>query len=364
MTQPTPEPAQSGPIRSELAHAAVADLVAGRTLDATRTEALFDDLLAGKLDDAQIGAVLALIQARGVAHEELLGAARVMRRRVTRVPFEAGTGETLIDTCGTGGAAKTFNISTAAAIVAASATPSPESGLTRVVVAKHGNRSRTGRGSAEVLAELGINLDASPEVQAACLREVGVCFCFAIKHHPAMRFAAGPRKSLGVPTVFNLLGPLTNPAGAARQMIGVYRAEFVELVARTLAGLGAQAGLVAHSADGMDELSTAGANSVAWVEGGSVRTETIDGSAFGLESAGPDELRAGDVGEAAGLVRTALDGSSARHRDVVLLNAGAALVVAGATGSIGDGIERARAAVESGAAVRTLESLVRVSNNA
>jgi len=338
--------------------------VAGETLDEERTEALFDDLLAGRLDDARIGAVLAVLQHRGVQPKELLGAARVMRARVTPVPFEPGAHEALIDTCGTGGAAKTFNISTAAAIVAAAASPAPDSGIERVVVAKHGNRSRSGRGSAEVLAELGIDLDATPETQAACLRDVGVCFCFAIRHHPAMKFAAAPRKSLGIPTVFNLLGPLTNPARARRQMIGVYRPEYVDLVARTLADLGADSALVVHSADGMDELSTAGPNFAAWVDRGSVRTETIDGSAFGLTPAGPGELRAGDVSHAASLVRTSLDGSSAAHRDVVLLNAGASLVVAGAAGSIEMGIDRARAAVESGAAVRTLGRLAAASRGA
>ena len=199
-------------------------LVAGERLSEDEASTVFEALLSGELDEAQIGCILSLIQARGVTVDELVGAARAMRAHVTPVPFTPREGEVLIDTCGTGGAAKTFNVSTAAAIVAAASEPPPGSGIRRVVVAKHGNRSRTGRGSAEVLAGLGVNIEASPEVQARCLKEIGVCFSFAMRHHPAMRHAAGPRRSLGFPTLFNLLGPLTNPARAPRQLLGVYRA--------------------------------------------------------------------------------------------------------------------------------------------
>ncbi|MEM1183530.1 MAG: anthranilate phosphoribosyltransferase [Planctomycetota bacterium] len=354
-THATPENA------SERAHRAISELIQRRPLGANTTESLFDDLLSGRLDDAQIGAVLALIQAKGVDADELLGAARVMRRHVTTVPFQPNDSEALIDTCGTGGAAKTFNISTAAALVAASVTPPTASGLSRVVVAKHGNRSRTGRGSAEALAALGVNIDATPNVQALCLREVGVCFCFAIRHHPAMKHAAGPRASLGSPTVFNLLGPLTNPAGAGRQVIGVYRPEFVGLVAHALAGLGATSALVAHSDDGMDELSTAAINRVAWVRDGQVHEETVDGRSFGLEAARPEDLRASDLKHAASLVKASLDGSSTTHRDVVVLNAAAALVVAGAVSHLDEGVELAKEAIKSGKAYRLLERLAVVS---
>ncbi len=343
---------------SEFAQATLQTLVSGGTLDAPTAEAVFEHLLTGGLDDAQIGAVLSLIATRRTTPAELLGAARVMRRHVTRVPIEVGPGESLIDTCGTGGAAKTFNISTMAAIVAAAAEPGQ--GVSRVLVAKHGNRSRTGRGSAEVLAELGVQVDASPDVQAACLREVGVCFCFAIHHHPAMRHAAGPRRSLGFPTIFNLLGPLTNPAGATRQMIGVYRPEKVGVVAQTLQALGST-GVVLHSRDGMDEVSTDAPTDAAWVGPTGLRVESIDPKRFGVLGAPPAALAARDVGHAAELARGALDGLSAAHSDAVALNAALALVVAGAAGSIADGLERARGAIGSGAAIAKLEALARVS---
>ncbi len=335
-------------------------LVSGGSLDASTADDLFERLLSGGLDDAQIGAVLSIIATRRTTPAELLGAARVMRRHVTPVPIEPGPGESLIDTCGTGGAAKTFNISTMAALVAAAAEPAKDSGVTRVLVAKHGNRSRTGRGSAEVLAQLGVHVDAGPDVQAACLREVGVCFCFAIHHHPAMRHAAGPRRSLGFPTIFNLLGPLTNPAGAKRQMIGVYRPEKVGVVAQALQALGST-GVVLHSRDGMDEVSTDAPTDAAWVSATGLRVESIDPKRFGVRGAPPAALAARDVSHAAELARGAIDGSSPAHSDAVALNAGLALVVAGAAGSIADGLERARAAIKSGAAVEKLEALAKVS---
>ena len=209
----------------------ISDLLAGRVLSEHSTEQLFESLLSGQLDDQQIAAVLTFIQSRGVTVDELVGAARVMRRHVTRVPVNV-PGAVVIDTCGTGGAPKTFNISTAGAIVVAGASPHRTGSGPHVVVAKHGNRSRSGRGSAEVLARLGVNVDATPAVQARCLREAGVCFCFAIHHHPATKYVAAARKSLAFPTIFNLLGPLTNPAGATRQLIGIYDRTAVEKMAR------------------------------------------------------------------------------------------------------------------------------------
>ncbi len=207
-------------------------------------ETLFEAVLSGHLDQAQIAGVLSLLAARGPTTDEVVGAARAMRRHVTPVP--ASDPGSLVDTCGTGGAPKTFNVSTAAAIVAAAA---------GARVAKHGNRSRTGRGSAEVLQALGVNVDAPPGTQARCLDEAGVCFCFAIHHHPAMRHAAVVRRALKFPTIFNILGPLTNPAGATRQLIGVYDEALVPLVAAALARLGSVRAMVVHSRDGLDEVS-------------------------------------------------------------------------------------------------------------
>ncbi len=339
-------------------HDALATLVAGGSLSAEQAEALFERLLSGGMDDAQIAGVLSLIQARGATTPEVIGAARVMRRHVTPTPVPSVLGATLIDTCGTGGAPKAFNVSTAAAIVAAAAR---SGGGRRAIVAKHGNRSRTGRGSAEALAALGVRVDASPEVQSRCLAEAGVCFCFAIHHHPAMRHAAGPRRSLGFPTIFNLLGPLTNPAGARRQVIGVYEARLVPLIAEALAGLGAERAIVAHGRDGMDELTTTAPTILALVLGGGVRIEELDARTLGLAPARLDNLRVASVDEAAGAVRAVLAGEPGPRRDVTLLNAAAALLVADVAASFADGLTLAAEAVDSGRARETLETLMRVS---
>jgi anthranilate phosphoribosyltransferase len=337
---------------------ALATLVSGGTLDAARAEAVFESILTGEADPAQIGALLAMIQRRGAAVEEIVGAARVMRRHVERVPFETGGDQRLIDTCGTGGAPKTFNISTASAIVAAGA--GFDAG---VRVAKHGNRSRTGRGSAEVLQTLGVKVDAEPVVQARCLEEAGVCFCFAIHHHPAMRHAAGPRKALAFPTIFNLLGPLTNPAGATRQLIGVYHASLVEPMAEALRILGAEHAMVVHGLDGLDEITTTDRTKRATVRAGAVEVGHIDPAALGVARASLDDLRASSLEESARLVRAALAGEAGAVTDIVALNAAAALVVAGVETDFSSALARAREAIASGAATRTLERLIEVSNS-
>lgn len=336
---------------------ALAQLIQGQTLDEAAAERVFRTILAGEADDAQIGALLALIQRRGASVDELVGAARVMRANVTRVPF-SGDEDRLIDTCGTGGAPKTFNVSTAAAIVAAAAGASQG-----VKVAKHGNRSRTGRGSAEALAELGVNVDASPELQARCLNEAGVCFCFAIHHHPAMKHAIGPRKALGVPTIFNLLGPLTNPAGASRQMIGVYHPSLVEPVAHALMRLGARRALVVHGADGLDEITICAPTIVASVSEGSVSVTQIDTQDFGIERATLAQLQARSLEDAARIVRRALSGKGGAETDFVVANAAGALVVAGVASDFGPAVAMAREAIESGEASKTLDTLIRVSNS-
>ncbi len=336
-------------------------LVTGETLSDTDAEALFLDLLAGKLDDAQIGAVLALIEVRGATIEELIGGARAMRANVQNVPYACPPGESLLDTCGTGGTPKAFNVSTAAAIVAAAASALPDA-KRRARVAKHGSRSRTGRGSAEVLQAIGVNVDASPEIQARCLDEIGVCFCFAIHHHPAMRFAAGPRKSLGVPTVFNLLGPLTNPAKAERQLIGVYERRWVERVAQALARLGAHKAMVIHSAEGLDEISLMGVTHAATVEAGKVSLTEIDPAGLGLSATPRENLIASDVADAAQIIRTIFDGQPGPHREIVCLNTAAALVVADASSTIEEGLRLATQAIDSGRARETLESLIRLSH--
>jgi anthranilate phosphoribosyltransferase len=330
-------------------------LVSGRTLDESASEAVFEALLSGHLDEAQVGALLALLQTRPPTVAELTGAARVMRAHVTPVPIAAGPGQVLIDTCGTGGAPKLFNVSTVAAIIAAAAGGAPEA--PRVLVAKHGNRSRTGRGSAEALAALGVDIDATPETQARCLARAGVCFCFAIHHHPAMRHAAGPRRSLGFRTIFNLLGPLTTPAGATRQVIGVYAEDLVMPVARTLAALGATRAIVAHGRDGLDELTTAAPTLLAHVEAGAVRTEVVDPTELGLARATHDQLRIEGLEPAARVLREILEGRPGPRRAIAAFNAAAALVVAGSAASLAEGLALAEAAIDSGAALRTLEAL-------
>lgn len=340
--------------------ATLAQLVGGRALSSDDAEALFEILLTGGLDQAQIGAVLALIQARGATSEELVGAARVMRHHVTRVPVSLKDGQVLIDTCGTGGAPKVFNVSTVAAIVVAAAGGAPDH--PSVLVAKHGNRSRTGRGSAEVLEKLGINVHASPEAQGACLSGAGVCFCFAINHHPAMRHAASVRKSLGFRTIFNLLGPLTNPAGATRQLIGVYDDAFVDLVAQTLALLGVDRAMVVHAADGLDELTVTAPTRVAHVVGTQVSTEEIDPAALGLAHATIDELCVDDVERSADLIRAILAGEPGPARDMVALSTAGALIVAGAASDWASGLAAAYDAIDSGRARDTLERLARRSH--
>ncbi len=341
--------------------ALLARLAAGTTLSEAESGQVFGRLLEGELDAAQIGALLGMLQARGVTPDELTGAARVMRARVEPVACPSGPGTVVVDTCGTGGAPKTFNVSTAAAFVVAGARPEPGTGVERVVVAKHGNRSRTGRGSAEVLARLGVNVDAAPGVQSRCLDEAGVCFCFAVHHHPAMRHAMPVRRSLGFPTIFNLLGPLTNPAGASRQLIGVYRPEFVPLVAETLRRLGAGHAMVVHSDDGLDELTVTAPCTLGVVRDGRVTTERLDATDLGMARATIDEVRARDEAHAAEMVRAVLNGGPGPAADMVVLTAAAALIVAGAAASFEAGVALARDAVASGRAAESLALLVRAS---
>ncbi|MEL6328864.1 MAG: anthranilate phosphoribosyltransferase [Planctomycetota bacterium] len=337
-------------------------LVQGEVLGEQEAETLFGELLDGRLDEAQTGAVLAMLAQRGVTASELTGAARAMRAHATGVPFEPQPGDSLIDTCGTGGAPKTFNISTATAIVAAAIDPPSGTGVERIVVAKHGNRSRTGRGSAEILGRLGVNIDATPEVQARCLAEVGVCFCFAIHHHPAVKHAMTARRSLGFPTIFNVLGPLTNPAGARRQLLGVYRSDLTRLVAQTLARLGCDRAMVAHGLDGLDELTTTAATIVVDVEEASTSERDVDPRDVGLSRGTMESLRVETLEEGERVVRGVLAGDPGPRTDIVLLNAAAAGVVSGAFADLPSAVEAAREAIASGRAGAKLEALSRASS--
>lgn len=335
-------------------------LRAGATLSEEQARAAFDDIFEGRADDAQIRELLIRINPRGPTVDELVGAARAMRERAMRVPYTPPPGEVVIDTCGTGGAAKTFNVSTAAALVVAAASTLPGS-LRRVRVAKHGNRSRTGRGSAEVLAALGVNVDAPPGAQARCLDEAGVCFCFAIHHHPAARHAANARREIGAPTMFNLLGPLTNPALAPRQLLGVFEARFLEPMARALAHLGSERAMVVHSEDGLDEISTSAPTRFARTDSGVFAAGVVDARDAGVARAALEDLAATSVDNAAAIIRGVLAGEPGPRRDIVLVNAAMALTVAGAAADIRAAMALAAGAVDSGAARATLDALTKAS---
>lgn len=328
-------------------------LLAGRTLTAEQTTAAFEAMMTGRIHHGEMGALLALLATRTPTPEEILGAARVMRAHVDAVTSSCNPDE-LVDTAGTGGAPKTFNVSTAAAIIAAAA---------GARVAKHGNRSRTGRGSAEVLKALGVNVDAPREVQARCLDEAGVCFCFAIHHHPATKHVMPVRLALGFPTIFNLLGPLTNPAGARRQVMGVYEARFLTPIAEALANLGAIRAMVVHSDDGLDELSLSAPTRIMHVEDGSVREDVTSPSELGLSEAPRETVQARDLDHAASMIRGVIDGSlTGPPRDMTLINTAATLLVAGLVDDMVAGVQLARATIYNGAAAATLQKLASVSS--
>lgn len=309
-------------------------------------------IMAGTAAPAQIAGLLVGLSMKGERPAELVGLAKAMRDHAVTVP----TGNApVFDTCGTGGdRSGTFNISTAAALVVAACG-------TRV--AKHGNRSVSSRcGSADVLEALGVNITASPDVVAQCLADVGIAFFFARTFHPAMRHAAQVRGDLGVRTAFNLLGPLTNPARPSRQIVGVPRPELTELLARSLSLLGSERAWVVHGADGLDELSTTGYTKVSECRGGSVQTFYVHPADFGLPKAIPESLKGGDAATNGEIVRQVLAGTRGAARDVVLLNAGAALFIAGTAATVRDGIAKAAAAIDSGAAAAVLTKLIALSN--
>lgn len=327
--------------------------MAGEPLGRDEARAAFGAIMDGQFSEAQIAGLLVAMAVKGETVDELTGAAEAMRDHV--VPIDTG-GLEVIDTCGTGGTGlSTFNISTAAALVAAGA---------GVRVAKHGNRTVTrASGSANVLAALGVNIDAGCDSVARCLAEAGVCFCFAVRHHPAMKYAAPVRKALGVRTIFNLLGPLTNPAGARRQVMGVFDARLTEPIARVLGLLGAQRALVVHADDGLDELSTTAPTTISRWSGGEVVTSTVRPEDFNIPRASMDDLLIDSAEASAAVVRQVLAGRAGPARDIVVLNAAAAIYVAGKTAGIAEAIAPAQAAIDSGAAARALAKLVEISHS-
>lgn len=338
-------------------------LLAHETLNQATSHGLFSDILEGRLDGSQIGAVLALLAMHDSTSDELTGAAQAMREQVTPIEYNRSPGSVLIDTCGTGGAPKTFNVSTAAAIILAGVTPPASCSVKRIQVAKHGNRSRTGRGSAEVLMALGVNVDASVDTQSKCLDEAGVCFCFAVNHHPAIKHAMPTRKSLGFPTIFNAIGPLTNPAGADYQLIGVYKDELVVPMAQTLLDLGIKRAMVVHSTDGLDELSTTAPTRVVHAVDGLLAEEIVDSTELGIDRVTVEQVRANDVEHSAQIIQSIVDNEKSAFADMALLTVAGGLIVAGACDEFGEGLELGREALSSGKAKSALDTLIAISNS-
>jgi anthranilate phosphoribosyltransferase len=326
---------------------AIERLLAGEDLGRDGAAAALDVIMAGEAEDVQTAAFLVGLRAKGETAAELAGLAAAVRGRAEPVTLAI---DGHLDTCGTGGGRASFNISTAAAFVAAGA---------GVPVAKHGNRSVTSRcGSADVLEALGARIDLEPDAVARCIEETGVGFMFAPLHHPAFRHVGPVRRALGVRTVFNLLGPLANPAGALRQLIGVYDRAYLERMAGALAELGCERALVVSSRDGMDELSTGAVSDVVELLGGAVRVDEVDPAALGLEPGDPAALAGGGPEENAAVLRAVLRGEGGAAADIVILNAAAAVWVAGAAPTLAAALPLAEASVRDGAARERMEAFV------
>ena len=329
---------------------AIGEVVAGHTLDEATATAVMNEIMSGEATPAQLGAFLMALRLRGETVEELVGFARVMREKALRVPVSWP----VMDTCGTGGdGAATINVSTAAAFVAAAA---------GVRVAKHGNRAMSSQcGSADVLEALGVKIDLAPEAVARCIDQVGIGFMFAPGYHPAMKIAAGPRREIGVRTVFNLLGPMTNPAGARSQVLGVPERELTDKLAQVLLRLECDRAMVVHGLDGLDEFSISGPTGVAEVRDGQLRSWQVAPEDVGLPRWPREQVRGGDAAQNAAALRAVFEGRPGAHRDFVLLNAAAALVVGGEAEDLRAGVQRAAEVVDSGEAGRCVEALASLS---
>ncbi len=334
----------------------------GQSLARAEARDVMAEVLAGNCTDAQISALLVALHMKGETVEEIVGFAEAIRAAATPLPISpasaesraldlSGTGrDALVDTCGTGGdASGTFNISTASAFVTAGA---------GVQVAKHGNRSLTSKcGSADVMEALGVHIQLSPERAAQCLREIGICFLYAPDLHSSMKQVQKVRRELRLRTVFNLLGPLTNPAHASGQVVGVYALDMVEKLAEALSMLGLRRALVVHGLDGLDEITITGPTRVAEARDGIVRTYEVDSEEFGMKRARLEDISGGDAADNAAIVREVLAGKKSPRRDVVLLNSAAALVAAGRVDHLADGIPVAEQSIDSGAAAAKLAAL-------
>ena len=313
---------------------------------------LIGEIMSGNATDAQIGAIMAALATKGETFSELAGAARAMRRKAIRIQTNA---DVVVDTCGTGGdMSNTFNISTTAAFVVAGC---------GVTVAKHGNRSVSSKcGSADLLEALGVNLDVGPEIVEEAVRQIGIGFLFAPLFHGAMRHASKARRELGVRSIFNMLGPLTNPAGANCQLIGVYAPELTEMFAKALKLLGAKRAWAVHGHDGLDEISVCAPTRVSELNDGIIRTYDIFPERFLGRRAEPSDLAGGTPVENAAITRKILSGETGPRRDIVVVNAGAALAAAGVAQNLDDGLKMAETSISSGRAMKKLEALVRATN--
>jgi anthranilate phosphoribosyltransferase len=332
--------------------AIIGKVATGATLTREEASVAFDQMMSGEATPSQMGAMLMALRVRGETVDEITGAVVAMRGKMLRVtaPLNA------IDVVGTGGdASGSFNISTCAALIVAGA---------GVPVAKHGNRALSSRsGAADVLTALGVKIDLPPDAIAQCITEAGIGFMFAPAHHPATKNVAATRVELGTRTIFNLLGPLSNPAGVRRQMVGVFSKQWTQPLAQVLKNLGAERAWVVHGSDGLDEITTSGPTSVAALEDGQVKTFEISPEELGLRKVKPEALRGGDAATNAEAVLNVLKGKASAFRDVALLNAAAALVVAGKAKDLKDGLHAAAHSVDSGEAEGRLDRLIAVSNH-
>ncbi len=309
------------------------------------------DIMSGEATDAQIASLLTALRMKGETVDEITGFVKAMRDKVTKIKAPE---EYLIDTCGTGGdGAGTFNISTISAIVAAGA---------GCKVAKHGNRSVSSNcGSADLLKQLGVNIENPPEKVEKCIEEAGVGFLFAPLLHPAMKYAIGPRREMAVRTIFNILGPLTNPAGAKRQLLGVYSKELTTPIANVLANLDSIHCMIVHGEDGLDEITTTGKTFVSELKDGEVTEYTISPEDFDMTERNPEDLKGGSPEINATITLNLLEGGTGGKRDITILNSGAAIYVAGKAESLPDGIEKAKESIDSGKALKTLKKLIEIS---
>jgi anthranilate phosphoribosyltransferase len=332
---------------------AIAKVVNREDLNEPQMMEVMDEVMEGKATSAQIAAFMTGLRIKGETVDEVTGAARIMRRKATRIDARSPI---IVDTCGTGGdGMKTFNISTTAAFVVAAA------GLT---VAKHGNRAvSSGCGSADVLEALGVNISAQPEIVEECIHQIGIGFLFAPKLHGAMKYAIGPRREIGIRTIFNMLGPLTNPAGATSQLIGVYDPMLTEMFAGVLKNLGTKTAFVVHGLDGLDEATVTGKTRVTELKNGLINTYDIDSAFFFGDIFPGDALLGGDASVNAEITKSVLTGNSGACRNIVLLNAALAIIAGEMANTIKEGVEIAQECIDSGAAIKKLQALIELSNS-